>query len=343
MNKPFAARLTAALKLLASAFSLLCLSMTKASRYAQMATCIIALLSMATVTNVMAAAQKPNVLFISVDDLNDWVGYLGGHAQASTPNIDALAEQGAAFTHAYSSASACGPSRTALMYGSYPHRSGSYGHHKVYSPAQLLAKDRLPLNLVFQQNGYYTAGAGKIFHFEEKRGWHNYQKKFKGIKTKNEALGNNISLEIGVQQTDNDSDTSDGQMTDWVINELQRKHDKPFFIALGLKKPHLPFVAPRKYFEQHDLKTIKLPEVPAGDLNARRWDSPRLTITRLSPRCRAHGRNWSGHTWPRAHLRMPTSAACWRLCKAVRTWTILLLYSGVIMAGTWERRATGRK
>ena len=103
------------------------------------------------------AADKRNVLFIAVDDLNDWVGYLGGHPQARTPHIDALASKGAAFTHAYCPAPVCGPSRTALMYGIFPHRSGSYGHHKVYEPKTLLSQERVPLNLAFQKNGSFAS------------------------------------------------------------------------------------------------------------------------------------------------------------------------------------------
>lgn len=211
--------------------------------------------------------KKPNVLFIAVDDLNDWVGYLGGHPQGHTPNIDTLASEGAAFTHAYCPAPVCGPSRTALMYGISPHKSGSYGHHDIYTPGNLIPKEQLPLNLAFQNSGYYTAGCGKIFHYPEKRGWDEYRKQIKGVaqKTK-EKLGERIQLGFGILETDSDSDTGDGKLTDWAIEQLQRQHDKPFFIALGLHKPHLPWDAPRKYFERFDLETVKLPHVPEDDL-----------------------------------------------------------------------------
>lgn len=224
-------------------------------------------LTMCIAYAVDSAAQKPNVLFIAVDDLNDWVGYFGGHPQGHTPNIDALADEGAAFMHAYCPAPVCGPSRTALMYGTYPHRSGSYGHHDVYAPKNLIPKDQLPLNLVFQKNGYYTAGCGKIFHYSEQRGWDKYQNIFKGIKAKTKNLGKGIDLGIGIFETDNDSDTPDGKLTDWAIQQLQRKHEKPFFIALGLRKPHLPWVAPKKYFERHELNNVKIPHIPKNDLD----------------------------------------------------------------------------
>ena len=216
-----------------------------------------------------SAEGKPNVLFIAVDDLNDWVGCLGGHPQAQTPNIDALANEGVVFTYAYCPAPACGPSRTALMYGVLPHKSGSYGHSSVYNPENLLPKDSLPLNLLLQRNGYYTAGCGKIFHYGEERGWDAYVSNFQGVKMKSKALGSSRPLsdwKFGPIDTENDSDTSDGKLTDWAIDQLKKDHEKPFFIALGLRKPHLPWYAPKKYFELYDPDEIKLPLTQEGDL-----------------------------------------------------------------------------
>ena len=120
--------------------------------------------------------EKPNILFIAVDDLNDWTGYLGGHPQALTPNIDKLAKSGIAFTHAYSPAPSCGPSRTALLYGLAPHKTGAYGNSIFYTPRNIRTysrvegipdafKDQSSLPTTFRANGYYTAGAGKISHF----------------------------------------------------------------------------------------------------------------------------------------------------------------------------------
>ncbi|MCP4098107.1 MAG: sulfatase-like hydrolase/transferase, partial [Planctomycetaceae bacterium] len=98
-------------------------------------------IGMVGVESIEASANEsnsPNVLFIAVDDLNDWVGYLGGHPQGYTPNIDNLADEGVAFTHAYCPAPVCGPSRTALMYGVFPHRSGSYGHDEIYNAGKII-------------------------------------------------------------------------------------------------------------------------------------------------------------------------------------------------------------
>ncbi len=216
---------------------------------------------------------KPNVLLIAVDDLNDWVGYLGGNPQAHTPSIDALAKSGAAFQYAYCAAPVCGPSRTALMYSIAPHKSGSYGHHDLYSPKNRIPADQDPLNQVFQKNGYYTAGCGKIFHYREvKRGWDTYVGQFPESKAK--KILKVGTMGYGIQPNDNNSETAEGKMTDWAIEQLQKQPDpsansassKPFFIALGLRKPHLPWVAPKKYFERLDPKSIKVPNVPADDL-----------------------------------------------------------------------------
>lgn len=220
-------------------------------------------------TQASAEQPRPNVLFIAVDDLNDWVGHLGGHPQSHTPNIDALAKRGYAFEYAYCPAPACGPSRTALMYGIAPHKSGSYGHHASYDPANLLDPARLPMNLVFQNNGYYTAGCGKIFHYNEPRGWDSYKRHFRGEARADsiEPPGPGIGLTTGLIQTDDDSATGEGMTADWAIDQLQREHDKPFFIAMGLFQPHLPWVSPQRYYDRHPLEEVKLPEVPADDLD----------------------------------------------------------------------------
>ncbi|MFK7790403.1 MAG: sulfatase, partial [Phycisphaeraceae bacterium] len=258
-----------------------------------LAGCLVACVS-ASATVAMAEGvdedPRPNVLFIAVDDLNDWVGYLGGHPQSQTPNIDALAKQGFAFKYAYCPAPACGPSRTALMYGIAPHKSGSYGHHASYSPANLLDPSRLPMNLAFQNNGYYTAGCGKIFHYPEPRGWDVYQRGFGGKRAeKVEAPGPGVRIKTGIIDTDNDSETGEGKAADWAIAQIKQDRDKPFFIAMGLYQPHEPWVAPKKYFDQHPLNDVALPRVPKDDLD----DVPRAG--RVFARSLVGFRHWDDH------------------------------------------------
>ncbi|MEO2009354.1 MAG: sulfatase-like hydrolase/transferase, partial [Pirellulaceae bacterium] len=131
------------------------------------------MVSMASLGSSLAEeAQKPNVLFISVDDLNDWIGCLGGHPLARTPNIDRLAASGLLFTNAHCAAPACNPSRTAIMTGISPHKSGLYDNRQkmreVLPDADLIPK-------YFRQHGYWSAGSGKILHyFIDARSWDEY-------------------------------------------------------------------------------------------------------------------------------------------------------------------------
>jgi arylsulfatase A-like enzyme len=113
------------------------------------------------------AADRPNVLFISIDDLNDWVGFLGGHPQVKTPNMDRLANRGVVFTDAHCAAPICGPSRSAVMTGRQPYRTGLYTNAaNVKALAAVMKRDPSiqTLPAYFRMNGYRTLGAGKLFH-----------------------------------------------------------------------------------------------------------------------------------------------------------------------------------
>src|SRR6186997_1162345 len=118
-------------------------------------------LALGTAVPTVTAAAKPNVLFIAIDDLRDWVSYLGHNPQSQTPNIDKLAARGVAFTHSYCAAPVCNPSRTALMSGMRPSTTGVYENdddwRKVIDPA-------LTLNMHMKASGYETLASGKIYH-----------------------------------------------------------------------------------------------------------------------------------------------------------------------------------
>ncbi|MCA9269099.1 MAG: sulfatase-like hydrolase/transferase, partial [Planctomycetales bacterium] len=109
----------------------------------------------------VGAADRPNVLFIAVDDLNDWIGCLGGHPQTRSPNIDALAKRGVLFERAYCAAPACNPSRAALLTGIAPYKSGVYLNSQPWRPALPRA---VTLPQLFMKHGYHAWGCGKIFH-----------------------------------------------------------------------------------------------------------------------------------------------------------------------------------
>lgn len=213
----------------------------------------------------------PNILFIAIDDLNDWTGFLGGHPQAKTPNLDLLAESGIVFTNAHASAPICGPARTSLMYGKYPHKTGSYGHHQVYSPKNLSAFDSLKtIPTVFRENGYYTAGSGKIFHYgDDQNDFETYFNPSGGVPPDpnnedsfypDDSVGPPFAnLRIGPFAQENVGKDRDKQISEWAIDQLKSEHDKPFFIGVGFHRPHLPWSAPQKYFDKFDLNEIQLP------------------------------------------------------------------------------------
>jgi len=125
----------------------------------------------ASVVNSTTAA-KPNVLFIAVDDLNDWIGCMGGHPQARTPNLDRLAASGILFNNAHCAAPSCNPSRTAIFTGLSPHRSGIYRNNQKMREA-LPNTEILPKT--FSRAGWWAAGSGKMLHyFIDARSWDEY-------------------------------------------------------------------------------------------------------------------------------------------------------------------------
>ncbi|MFN0111943.1 MAG: sulfatase-like hydrolase/transferase, partial [Blastocatellia bacterium] len=196
---------------------------------------------------VSVAAEKPNVLFIAVDDLNHWVKHLGRNKQVITPNIDRLAKMGVTFANAYCAAPICNPSRAALMSGMRPSTTGVYDNGIDWRP--LVPQDQT-LVTHFRRNGYYTAGAGKIYHggFDRKEEWDDYGKERGGpCKLLNDTDGVGG---IKFSPVDcGDEGISDYGIASYGIQQLQRKHDKPFFLTVGFHKPHMPWNVPKKYFD----------------------------------------------------------------------------------------------
>ncbi len=204
-------------------------------------------------------ATKPNVLFIAIDDLNDWAGFLNGHPQAQTPRMDQLASQSIVFHNAYCSGPACGPSRTSLLYGIQPYKSGSYGLHEVYNPKNMeMFANHTSLPARFKEEGYYTAGCGKIFHYpESNRDFEVYycspnSRVFPESENPDSFIPNGerpfSDFQFGPIGKKNEHKLHDQQYADWAVEQLKQKHDKPFFLAVGFEKPHLPWVAPQSYY-----------------------------------------------------------------------------------------------
>lgn len=219
-----------------------------------------------------SAAKKPNVLFISIDDLNDWVGKLGGHPQGSTPNIDALAERGVLFANTHCAAPACNPSRAALMTGVTPDKSGVYVNPQPWRPA---LPDAVTIPQYFMKHGYTAKASGKIFHgrYPDPASWQTYvpDQKQNKFSDPNPQKKNNNGLKKGhfdwAPLPNKDSEMGDYQTVDWISKQLAKKQKKPFFLACGLYRPHLPWFVPQKYFDQFPLESIQLPKIQENDLS----------------------------------------------------------------------------
>ncbi len=228
--------------------------------------CVLALLFLC---DTATCTEKPNVLFIPIDDMNDWVTHLGGHPQALTPNIDRLAKRGVTFSNAHCAVPACNPSRTALLTGLRPSTTGIYYNANPWRP---VLPDVITLPKHFKNNGYFTAGFGKVYHkhYPDPADWHILGSapgdSRQAVKEKHLTDGGDGFLRFGPLAN------SDEEMIDHInvtraIEQINRKHDKPWFIACGLIKPHMAFSVPEKYFEKFPLEGIRLPYVPADDLD----------------------------------------------------------------------------
>ncbi len=223
------------------------------------------LLALSVVHSAAAAERKPNVLFIAIDDLRDWVGYLGHNPQTKTPNIDRLAKMGMAFTHSYCAAPVCNPSRAALMSGLRPFTSGVYENNNDWRTA--ISED-LPLTTTFRKAGYFVCGAGKIYHesYRRRSEWDDYLENEGGLPKVPAGQSDGVGGIKFAPLDCKDEDLNDYKIADYGIAQLQKKQDKPFFLAVGLHKPHMPWNVPRKYYDMFPADKIVLPPYLENDL-----------------------------------------------------------------------------
>lgn len=224
----------------------------------------------------------PNVLFISVDDLNNMLGSLKAYPNAKTPNIDKLASKGVLFSNAHCQAPLCGPSRASIMSGLRPSTTGIYGMIKddnirSDNPA---TKDIIFLPEYFNNNGYHTMGIGKLFHthapegmFDESGGRVARFGPYPGERFVWDGFGTSDRKNYGRTNTDwgafpeVDSLMPDHQSVDWAINRLNKTYDKPFFMGVGFLRPHVPLYVPQKWFDMHPLDSIKTVAYRKDDLD----------------------------------------------------------------------------
>jgi arylsulfatase A-like enzyme len=220
--------------------------------------------------------EHPNVLFISIDDLNDWIEPLAGNPQTLTPNLMRFADEAVNFTKNYCASPGCNPSRGAMLTGIHTYHSGLYSNYQDWRKIPKLTEVNT-LNQYFKKNGYYTAGAGKIYHYEQvdTLGWDDYfpsktkpmppdnfpekipaaMPRFKYMYNMFDWAGLAIS----------DEETGDFKSVDYIRGQLRRKHDKPFFLACGIYRPHLPWYVPKQYFEKFPIENIQLPKLIEND------------------------------------------------------------------------------
>ena len=237
----------------------------------------------------MTAKERPNVLFIALDDMNCWLGCLGTHPEVQTPNMDRLARQGTLFTSAVCPSPVCNPSRTAMMTGMSPSTTGCYllNDHLADSPARFKAR---PFPLYFRESGYHTMMAGKIDHYGEPVAvaalqafntymWCETGTNFGGQQMQMHSRHRDCmtgapgfyswAMHWGPLDEDQTNELADTATARWTCDQLRRGYDKPFLLAAGFHKPHQPLIAPQKFFDMYDPEKITLAEkgpVDMGDM-----------------------------------------------------------------------------
>jgi len=242
--------------------------------------------------SIIASAQedrKPNILFIISDDLTATAVSSYENKACNTPNIDKLASEGIRYTRAYTQYPVCGPSRASMMSGYYPNATGTYGY---VSGRENIGPDRKTWPQLFKENGYYSARVSKIFHMgvpidiengsngqDDAASWtERFNSQGPEWKAEGEAElvqgnpdgtlprkgGNVMTI---VKAAGDDLLHSDGKTAQKAIELIKEHKNEPFFLAVGFVRPHVPFVAPKEYFEPYPYNEVELPIKVEGD-----WD-----------------------------------------------------------------------
>ena len=243
---------------------------------------------------VLKGEEKPNVLFIAVDDLNDWIGALDGHPLAKTPHLDRLAKRGISFSNAHCASPVCNPSRHATMTGIHPTRSGWYGSvplKGIEKSHEKVLNGRQPMPTHFRNEGYVTMAAGKIFHkgvkdfdypyWDETRSSnYGFRKEafnrskfapyppdggFFQTKYPEKISGKSLCWAALEDSEIPVNGMPDEQIAKWAVGQLKGSFEKPFFLAVGFLRPHVPFTAPKRFFDLYPEGSVQVPEVPKDE------------------------------------------------------------------------------
>jgi len=269
---------------------------------------IFILVIVSLVSTTAAADRPPNVLMLVVDDMNDWIGCLDSKPNAITPNIDRLAARGVNFSNAHTAGVFCAPSRAAIFSGQYAWTTGCYE-----TPNYFVSHPEIEaLQMSFAKAGYTTLGAGKLFHHPagaiDQRGWTKFflRNQFQresgwpleswssetpipqpfpnSSYNQGQKVTGGLFLEWGAVSNDREEEMADTIRANWAVDQLKKKHDKPFFLACGLYAPHYPNYCPQKYFDLYDRESIELPQMLENDLE----DLPPKTRKQRENRKRQH-------------------------------------------------------
>lgn len=256
------------------------------------------------------AKDRPNVLFLAVDDMNDWIGCMGTTPSAITPNLDRLAARGVAFTNAHTAGVYCAPSRAAIFSGQFASTTGCYRTATYFVDHPEIE----PLQVSFAKAGYKTFGAGKLFHHPagaiDVRGWTEFfirkqSQRENGwpldswsretpfpdpfpssIYNRGRQVTGGLFLEWGAIPNEREEEMADTIRINWAVKKLKEKHDAPFFLAVGIYAPHFPNYCPQKYFDLYDSGKIKPPPYKKEDLD----DLPPKIRKMKTARSRIHQR-----------------------------------------------------
>ena len=229
-----------------------------------------------------AEERKPNIILLMSDDLNSALSGFG-HPQCKTPRLDALAKRGVRFENMHCQYPVCGSSRASLMTGLYPYTNGMLGNG---GNLRKNLPNVVTLSQLFRNNGYRAGRVSKIYHMgipfeiiagtadhDDAPSWDETvnikasEQNAPGKRTEWSPKDKSSQTFTGVEASTGDLEHADGMAADAAIGFLKQNKDKPFFLGCGFVRPHVPLVAPSKYFDRYDRDTMVVPEVPRGDLD----------------------------------------------------------------------------
>jgi iduronate 2-sulfatase len=248
-----------------------------------------------------AEEQRPNVLFLISDDLNNLLGCYGD-SRAKTPNIDRLAARGVRFDRAYCTFPLCGPSRNSMLTGLYPNSTGILANAQIFRQT-IPSQHSLPQT--FRLSGYFAARIGKLFHYnvpksigtnghDDPGSWE-LELNPAGVDRLEEEpqiftllpnqFGGTLSWYASPKGDEHHTDGLEAQDAEWVLERCAKRKDRPFFLAVGFFRPHTPYVAPKKYFDQHPEKEMPVvqnvkedqADIPPAGLASYKREQDKLT------------------------------------------------------------------